>query len=110
MGYWKYEVHVITNSKLRTALKILRNSLSLKKGEFLGGFLEKFPIYENRKFRAFAVTAPCDPSQSQMFVTVTRNDGTSQDPWNSCKMIDTKNADFRILVRTNFREVCPDFI
>ena len=33
-----------------------------------------------------------------------------QDPQKSCKMIDTKNADLRILVRTNFREVCPDFI
>ena len=34
----------------------------------------------------------------------------AQDPRKSCKMIDTKIADFEILVRTNFREVCPDFI
>ena len=25
-------------------------------------------------------------------------------------MLDTKHADFRLLVRTNFREICPDFI
>ena len=31
-------------------------------------------------------------------------------PPKSCKMIDTKNTDFRILVRTNFRDVCSDFI
>jgi len=33
-----------------------------------------------------------------------------QDPVNSSKMLDTKNADFRILVHTNFRRVGPDFI
>ena len=36
--------------------------------------------------------------------------GLEEDPGKSCKMIDTKIADFQILVRTNFGEVCPDFI
>jgi hypothetical protein len=33
-----------------------------------------------------------------------------EDPRKSCKMLDTKNAAFQILVHTNFREVCPGFI
>ena len=34
----------------------------------------------------------------------------NEDPWNSRQMIDTKNTNFQIFVRTNFREVSPDFI
>ena len=35
--------------------------------------------------------------------------GLSQDPRKSCKMLDTKKTDFRILVHTIFREVYLNF-